>query len=53
MIQSHQHAEEQGEDPNDLALYGQDSNGTVWSLCIMNMILHNITRFKLTRMNCG
>ena len=36
-----------GENPNDLALYGQDSNGTVWSICIMNMILHNITRFTI------
>jgi type I restriction enzyme M protein len=44
LIQSHQYVEEQGQDPNDLALYGQDSNGTVWSICIMNMILHNITR---------
>ncbi len=44
LIQSHQYVEEQGEDPNDIALYGQDSNGTVWSICIMNMILHNITR---------
>jgi type I restriction enzyme M protein len=47
LIQSHQYVEEQGEDPNDLALYGQDSNGTVWSICIMNMILHNITRFTI------
>ena len=23
-------------DANDLALYGQDSNGTVWSICNMN-----------------
>jgi hypothetical protein len=27
-------------------LYGQDSNGTMWSICVMNMILHNITRFE-------
>jgi len=47
LIQSHQYVEEQGEDPNDLALYGQDSNGTVWSICIMNMILHNLTRFTI------
>jgi len=47
LIQSHQYVEEQGEDPNNLALYGQDSNGTVWSICIMNMILHNITRFTI------
>ena len=45
LIQSHQYVEEQGQNANDLALYGQDSNGTVWSICIMNMILHNITRF--------
>lgn len=44
LIQAHQYVEEQGEDPNDLALYGQDANGTVWSICVMNMILHNITR---------
>ena len=30
LIQSHQYVEEQGQDANDLALYGQDSNGTVW-----------------------
>jgi type I restriction enzyme M protein len=47
LIQSHQYVEEQGENPNDLALYGQDSNGTVWSICIMNMILHNIARFTI------
>lgn len=47
LIQSHQYVEEQGQDPNDLALYGQDSNGTVWSICNMNMILHNVTRFTI------
>lgn len=47
LIQSHQYVEEQGQDPNNLALYGQDSNGTVWSICNMNMILHNISRFTI------
>lgn len=47
LIQSHQYVEEQGQNSNDLALFGQDSNGTVWSICIMNMILHNITRFTI------
>jgi type I restriction enzyme M protein len=47
LIQSHQYIEEQGQNANDLALYGQDSNGTVWSICIMNMILHNIRRFTI------
>ena len=47
LIQAHQYVEEQGQNANDLALYGQDSNGTVWSVCIMNMILHNITHFTI------
>ncbi|MFA7172721.1 MAG: type I restriction-modification system subunit M [Kiritimatiellia bacterium] len=47
LIQAHQYVEEQGQDPNDLALYGQDSNGTVWAICNMNMILHNISRFTI------
>ena len=47
LIQAHQYVEEQGQDQNDLALYGQDSNGTVWSICNMNMVLHNITRFTI------
>jgi type I restriction enzyme M protein len=47
LIQAHQYVEEQGQDPNNLALSGQDSNGTVWSICNMNMILHNITRFTI------
>jgi len=47
LIQSYQYVEEQGQNANDLHLYGQDSNGTVWSICIMNMILHNITRFTI------
>lgn len=47
LIQSHQYIEEQGQNANNLALYGQDSNGTVWSICIMNLILHNVTRFTI------
>lgn len=47
LIQAHEYVEEQGQDSNDLALYGQDSNGTVWSICNMNMILHNISRFTI------
>ena len=47
LIQAHQYVEEQGQNADDLYLYGQDSNGTVWSICNMNMILHNITRFTI------
>ena len=47
LIQAHQYVEEQGEDANNLALCGQDSNGTTWSICNMNMILHNIRSFTI------
>ena len=47
LIQTHQYVEEQGQDQNDLHLFGQDSNGTVWSICNINLILHNITRFTV------
>lgn len=43
LIQSHNYVEEQGQNPNSLQLFGQESSGTVWSICKMNMILHNIT----------
>ena len=42
LIQSLQYVEEQGQNPLDLALYGQESNPTTWVICRMNMILHNI-----------
>lgn len=42
LIQSKQYVEEQGQNAQNLALYGQDNNGTVWTICKMNMILHNI-----------
>ncbi|APF16814.1 type I restriction-modification system, M subunit [Caldithrix abyssi DSM 13497] len=47
LIQTYQYVEEQGQDPKNLHLYGQDSNGTVWTICIMNMILHNIKNFTI------
>lgn len=50
LIQSKQYLEEQGtinkigaNGRRGISLYGQDNNGTVWAICKMNMILHNIT----------
>ncbi len=43
LIQSDQFVEEQGQNNKSLELYGQESDGTVWSICMMNMILHNIS----------
>jgi type I restriction enzyme M protein len=49
LIQSKQYLEEQGtinkvgaKGRRGISLYGQDNNGTVWAICKMNMILHNI-----------
>lgn len=42
LIQSREYVEEQGQDTRSLQLYGQESSGTVWSICLMNMILHNV-----------
>lgn len=47
LIQAHQYIEEQGQNPADMSLYGQDSNGTVWAISMMNMILHNIIKFNI------
>ena len=43
LIQSRQYVEEHGEDPDNVALFGQENNGTTWAMCIMNMILHGIS----------
>jgi len=42
LIQSAQLVEEQGQNARNLTLAGQDNNGTVWAICKMNMILHNV-----------
>lgn len=42
LIQSKQYLEDTGQESKNIALYGQDNNGTVWAICKMNMFLHNI-----------
>jgi type I restriction enzyme M protein len=42
LIQTRDYVRECGGDPRDLALYGQESIGTTWSICKMNMLLHGI-----------
>ena len=42
LIQSRDYIIECGGDPRDLSLFGQDSIGTTWSICKMNMLLHGI-----------
>ena len=43
LIFSKRHVEENGGDGKDLFLYGQDSSGSAWVICKMNMILHGIS----------
>jgi type I restriction enzyme M protein len=42
LIQTRDYVRESGGDPRDLALAGQESIGTTWSICKMNMLLHGI-----------
>ncbi len=43
LVYSREYVEEHGEDARNLALYGQENNGTTWAITKMNMILHGIT----------
>jgi type I restriction enzyme M protein len=43
LILSKEYVEEHAGEPRNLGLYGQDNNGGVWSICMMNMILHGIS----------
>jgi type I restriction enzyme M protein len=42
LIQTRDYIREIGGDPRDLSLFGQESVGTTWSICKMNMLLHGI-----------
>ena len=43
LIQTRDYIQECGGDPRDLSLFGQESIGTTWSICKMNMLLHGIS----------
>ena len=42
LIHSKQYVEENGGKADDLSLFGQDDAASVWSICKMNMIMHDI-----------
>jgi len=42
LIQSKQYVEETGGDGRTLSFAGQESNGSTWAICKMNMVLHGI-----------
>lgn len=47
LIQSANYVEENGGDVKTISLYGQERNPGVWAICSMNMLLHNITDYKI------
>ena len=42
LIYAHKHVADNGGDPRNLDLAGQENNGTTWSISKMNMLLHGI-----------
>ena len=42
LIYARNHVADNGGDPNDLVLAGQEDSGTTWSISKMNMLLHGI-----------
>jgi type I restriction enzyme M protein len=42
LILSKEYVEEHGGNPSNLALFGQENNGSVWSISKMNLLLHGI-----------
>jgi hypothetical protein len=42
LIQMRDYLREKGASADELALYGQEAKGNVWSICNMNMLLHGI-----------
>ncbi len=47
LIQSTQYVEENGGNIQTLSLFGQERNPGVWTICTMNMLLHNINDHKI------
>ena len=43
LIQTRDYIRECGGNPKDVSFYGQESIGTTWSICKMNMLLHGIS----------
>lgn len=47
LIQSHQYVQEQGQNAENLELFGQENDPTVVAICKMNIILHNISKYNI------
>lgn len=49
LIQCRHYLEDHGENPRDLALYGQEMNQGTWAICKMNMFLHGVYSADIKR----
>lgn len=47
LIQSFQYLEEQGQNAQNIRLFGQENDPTVVAICKMNLILHNISNYTI------
>jgi type I restriction enzyme M protein len=47
LIQAKEYVEEQGGNPRNLVLAGQENSGSVWSISKMNLLLHGIPDAKI------
>ena len=51
LIQTRNYLIEQGENPQNLSLYGQERNLNTWAICKMNMFLHGVFNADIRKGN--
>ena len=49
LIQSVYHLQGKGQNPKNIALYGQEINVGTWAICKMNLLLHGLQSAKIRR----
>lgn len=49
LIQTRNYLIEQGDNPRNLSLYGQEMNLNTWAICKMNMFLHGVLNAKIEK----
>lgn len=51
LIWSRKYLEEHNKNPKDVSLHGQEKSSGNYGMCVMNMIVHGITNFKIEKGN--
>jgi len=49
LIECAHYLKEQGDDPADLFLFGQEKNLGTWAMCKMNMVLHGLSETRIEK----